>query len=76
MWHDRVVVVDVTNCNRYSVVSPHVDYFVLQSALEKLDKNVVGPSFFQSILSLIAGSGQCDRFCSNISVLAGLPMMP
>ena len=23
-----------------------------------------------------AGSGQCDRFCSKISVLAGLPMMP
>jgi hypothetical protein len=24
----------------------------------------------------IAGSGQCDRFCSKISVLAGIPMMP
>ncbi len=24
----------------------------------------------------IAGSGQCDRFCSKISVLTGLPMMP
>lgn len=24
----------------------------------------------------IGGSGQCDRFCSKISVLAGLPMMP
>ena len=23
-----------------------------------------------------AGSGLCDRFCSKISVLAGLPMMP
>jgi hypothetical protein len=25
---------------------------------------------------IYAGSGKCDRFCSNISVLAGLPMMP
>ena len=23
-----------------------------------------------------AGSGQCDRFCSKISGLAGIPMMP
>ena len=23
-----------------------------------------------------AGSGLCDRFCSKISVLTGLPMMP
>ena len=22
------------------------------------------------------GSGQCDRFCSKIRLLAGLPMMP
>jgi hypothetical protein len=24
----------------------------------------------------IAGSGQCDRLCSKMSILAGLPMMP
>jgi hypothetical protein len=27
-------------------------------------------------LGVFAGAGQCDRFCSKISVLAGLPMMP
>ncbi len=27
-------------------------------------------------VDLYAGSGQCDRFCSKLSVLTGLPMMP
>ena len=31
------------------------------------------PTYFEV---LYAGSGQCDSFRSNISVLAGLPMMP
>jgi hypothetical protein len=30
----------------------------------------------QLIPGVIAGSGQCDRFCSKLSVLTGLPMMP
>jgi hypothetical protein len=28
------------------------------------------------IVAEYAGSGQCDRFCSKLSVLTGLPMMP
>jgi hypothetical protein len=34
------------------------------------------PSFIGVSNVEIGGSGQCDRFCSQISVLAGLPMMP
>ena len=30
----------------------------------------------RQLLDVSAGSGQCDRFCSKISVLAGIPMMP
>ncbi len=30
----------------------------------------------KKVADLYAGSGLCNRFCSKISVLAGLPMMP
>ncbi len=34
------------------------------------------PRDFNGQVIVYAGSGQCDRFCSKISVLTGLPMMP
>ncbi len=34
------------------------------------------PEFANLPPAVYAGSGQCDRFCSKLSVLTGLPMMP
>jgi hypothetical protein len=52
-------------------------FFVWGSVFSLLVNVLVMISFYASVpVVYYAGSGLCDRFCSKISVLTGLPMMP